>query len=316
MRSPFPSTTSRSAERELELARRDRAARRSSRSQSAASYDDARADIPRRRSRRSRTRSRRRTSTPRRTRAGSATWRSRSVPSSGSTRERSSASSSGRCSTTSARSASRGDPHQARPAHRRGAGDRREAPDARRADPRTDRAARQKSGRSSARVTSATTARGYPDRLAGEEIPLESRIIFACDAFHAMTTDRPYRRALERRGGAAPSGRGVPARQFDPTVVETSACACWSRVPNSTSTRGFGALAGPRRIAHQKNSPRPEDDAQPDRRREAPRACGASPATKPAAGLEENVTGLTSRRLRSSPRAARAGRRRGRGRGS
>ncbi len=33
--------------------------------------------------------------------------------------------------------------------------------------------------------------RGYPDGLAGEEIPLESRIIFVCDAYHAMTTDRP-----------------------------------------------------------------------------------------------------------------------------
>ncbi|HUH15802.1 MAG TPA: diguanylate cyclase, partial [Gaiellaceae bacterium] len=37
---------------------------------------------------------------------------------------------------------------------------------------------------------------GYPDKKAGEQIPLEARIIFACDAFHAMTTDRPYRRAL------------------------------------------------------------------------------------------------------------------------
>jgi len=59
---------------------------------------------------------------------------------------------------------------------------------------------------------------GYPDRLMGEEIPLESRIIFACDAFHAMTTDRPYREALpieeafRRLEEAAGS-------QFDPRVV-------------------------------------------------------------------------------------------------
>src|SRR5581483_10433431 len=33
---------------------------------------------------------------------------------------------------------------------------------------------------------------GYPDGRAGEEIPIESRIILVCDAFHAMTTDRPY----------------------------------------------------------------------------------------------------------------------------
>ena len=37
---------------------------------------------------------------------------------------------------------------------------------------------------------------GYPDGLSGEQIPLASRIIFACDAFHAMISDRPYRKAL------------------------------------------------------------------------------------------------------------------------
>jgi putative nucleotidyltransferase with HDIG domain len=37
---------------------------------------------------------------------------------------------------------------------------------------------------------------GYPDGLAGEEIPIVSRITFVCDAFDAMTSDRPYRRSL------------------------------------------------------------------------------------------------------------------------
>ena len=37
---------------------------------------------------------------------------------------------------------------------------------------------------------------GYPDGLAGEEIPIEARIVLVCDAFHAMTTDRPYRKRL------------------------------------------------------------------------------------------------------------------------
>ena len=59
---------------------------------------------------------------------------------------------------------------------------------------------------------------GYPDHLTGDEIPVESRIIFACDAFHAMTTDRPYRGALEldeaRRRLEDASGS-----QFDPQVV-------------------------------------------------------------------------------------------------
>jgi diguanylate cyclase (GGDEF)-like protein len=60
---------------------------------------------------------------------------------------------------------------------------------------------------------------GYPDGIAGEEIPLEARIIFVCDAFHAMTTDRPYRKRLAeeeaRRRLAEAAGT-----QFDPRVVE------------------------------------------------------------------------------------------------
>ncbi len=59
---------------------------------------------------------------------------------------------------------------------------------------------------------------GYPDGLAGESIPIESRIVSVCDAYSAMTTDRPYRAAmpidealdeLHRCGGT----------QFDPNVV-------------------------------------------------------------------------------------------------
>ncbi len=61
---------------------------------------------------------------------------------------------------------------------------------------------------------------GYPDALAGEAIPVEARIIFVCDAFHAMTTDRPYRARLPeeeaRRRLAEAAGS-----QFDPRVVET-----------------------------------------------------------------------------------------------
>ncbi len=61
---------------------------------------------------------------------------------------------------------------------------------------------------------------GYPDGLGGDDIPLEARIVFACDAFHAMTTDRPYRRALgvdeARRRLSDAAGA-----QFDPKVVET-----------------------------------------------------------------------------------------------
>jgi diguanylate cyclase (GGDEF)-like protein len=62
---------------------------------------------------------------------------------------------------------------------------------------------------------------GYPDGLSGDRIPIESRIIFTCDAFHAMTTDRPYRDRLpveeaERRL------REAAGSQFDPRVVEAA----------------------------------------------------------------------------------------------
>jgi diguanylate cyclase (GGDEF)-like protein len=61
---------------------------------------------------------------------------------------------------------------------------------------------------------------GYPDGLAGGEIPLAARIIAVCDAFSAMTTKRPYRIpvALEQ---ALAELRGSAGRQFDPQVVET-----------------------------------------------------------------------------------------------
>jgi HD-GYP domain-containing protein (c-di-GMP phosphodiesterase class II) len=60
---------------------------------------------------------------------------------------------------------------------------------------------------------------GYPDHLVGEQIPLESRIVLACDAFHAMTTDRPYRKSL---GESEAKRRLVDASgtQFDPLVVD------------------------------------------------------------------------------------------------
>jgi HD-GYP domain-containing protein (c-di-GMP phosphodiesterase class II) len=61
--------------------------------------------------------------------------------------------------------------------------------------------------------------KGYPDRKQGEEIPLESRIIFACDAFHAMTTDRPYRRALPPEDALRRLEEGA-GTQFDPRVIE------------------------------------------------------------------------------------------------
>ncbi len=60
---------------------------------------------------------------------------------------------------------------------------------------------------------------GYPDGLAGEEIPLGARIIAVCDAYHAMTSDRPYRRAMTTAQAIGELRRHA-GTQFDPGVVE------------------------------------------------------------------------------------------------
>jgi putative nucleotidyltransferase with HDIG domain len=60
---------------------------------------------------------------------------------------------------------------------------------------------------------------GYPDGLKTEEIPLEARIICACDAYNAMTTTRSYRRGMPPSAAAAELVR-CSGSQFDPAVVE------------------------------------------------------------------------------------------------
>jgi hypothetical protein len=59
---------------------------------------------------------------------------------------------------------------------------------------------------------------GYPQGRAGEDIPLASRIILACDAFDAMTSDRPWRGAL-KPWAAVREMRAGAGREFDPQVV-------------------------------------------------------------------------------------------------
>jgi len=61
--------------------------------------------------------------------------------------------------------------------------------------------------------------RGYPDRLAGEEIPVGARVFAVVDALDAITSDRPYRKAGPWEKAVREIGE-QSGRQFDPSVVE------------------------------------------------------------------------------------------------
>ena len=63
---------------------------------------------------------------------------------------------------------------------------------------------------------------GYPDGLIGDDIPLGSRIVFVADAFNAMTTDRPYRRARTKTE-ALEVLKDHAGQQFDSSVVDALA---------------------------------------------------------------------------------------------
>jgi putative nucleotidyltransferase with HDIG domain len=75
---------------------------------------------------------------------------------------------------------------------------------------------------------------GYPQGLEGSQIPIASRIIAVCDAYHAMTSDRPYRpsRSTEHAIWELAAEAGS---QFDPAIVE---CFIDELHPNQTSTEG------------------------------------------------------------------------------
>jgi HD-GYP domain-containing protein (c-di-GMP phosphodiesterase class II) len=65
---------------------------------------------------------------------------------------------------------------------------------------------------------------GYPDGLAGEDIPLASRIVSLCDAYHAMVSHRPYRRAVPHDDAIAEVVAGA-GTQFCPTSVASLTAA-------------------------------------------------------------------------------------------
>jgi HD-GYP domain-containing protein (c-di-GMP phosphodiesterase class II) len=93
---------------------------------------------------------------------------------------------------------------------------------------------------------------GYPDGLHAQEIPLGARIIFACDSYHAMTTDHPYRTGMSHDDALAELRRHS-GTQFDPSVIEALVAALTTFDPHlreqSTVTaeaRRGGTARGPR----------------------------------------------------------------------
>ena len=87
---------------------------------------------------------------------------------------------------------------------------------------------------------------GYPDGLAGEQIPIGARIIMIADTIDAMTTDRPYRKALSY-GRAVEELAKYASRQFDPNLVKV--------VANSPAIR---RLLEPERLSGPAVAPAPE----------------------------------------------------------
>jgi putative nucleotidyltransferase with HDIG domain len=63
--------------------------------------------------------------------------------------------------------------------------------------------------------------KGYPDRMAGNQISIEARIISVADAIEAMISDRPYRRAI-KPGRVMEELKRCSGSQFDPLVVEAA----------------------------------------------------------------------------------------------
>jgi HD-GYP domain-containing protein (c-di-GMP phosphodiesterase class II) len=82
---------------------------------------------------------------------------------------------------------------------------------------------------------------GYPDGLKGEEIPLAARIVFVCDAWNAMTTNRPYRQALSPEAARAELIANA-GTQFDPAVVTAVTQVVEQGEPSVAAARDVRAL--------------------------------------------------------------------------
>ena len=119
---------------------------------------------------------------------------------------------------------------------------------------------------------------GYPSGLSGESIPLQSRIIGACEAYRAMTSDRPYRGALglERAVELLRAGAGS---HFDPSVIDALVAAAHDRGERTPPSRRPAA-------------------APPSPRAAAPEGSGAAHALPRAFERLEGLPALTESRDR------------------
>jgi HD-GYP domain-containing protein (c-di-GMP phosphodiesterase class II) len=82
---------------------------------------------------------------------------------------------------------------------------------------------------------------GYPDGLEEDQIPIASRVVAVCDAYHAMTSDRSYRAALPRQTAIAEL-RAHAGHQFDPAIIEAFIGLIDDRARSSDQT--------PRKVPH------------------------------------------------------------------
>jgi len=86
--------------------------------------------------------------------------------------------------------------------------------------------------------------KGYPDQLAGADIPLGARIIAVCDAYDAMVSDRPYRRAMPSEQALQELSR-CAGTQFDPAVVKAFVTALARSTVNEIDELTRGEIHAP-----------------------------------------------------------------------
>ena len=133
-------------------------------------------------------------------------------------------------------------------------------------------------------VRASLDGEGYPDGIAGLEIPLISRIIAVADSYNAMTSDRPYRDAMPSRVARLRLAQAVDS-QFDTAVVAAFEAILASAAEDyglhivATSASSPRALTTTRRQTRRRHSPTSPDrrvQASPERRVQcvtASRAC-------------------------------------------